>query len=37
MTHQPDQQLDLLDFILSCVRDRVAFRGLNQTTLWGSG
>ena len=22
---------------LSCVRDRVAFRGLNQTTLWGSG
>ena len=25
------------DFDLSCVRDRVAFRGLNQTTLWGSG
>jgi len=23
--------------VLSCVRDRVAFRGLNQTTLWGSG
>lgn len=22
---------------VSCVRDRVAFRGLNQTTLWGSG
>jgi len=22
---------------MSCVRDRVAFRGLNQTTLWGSG
>ena len=26
----------LLDTV-SCVRDRVAFRGLNQTTLWGSG
>jgi hypothetical protein len=23
--------------ILSCVRDRVAFRGFDQTTLWGSG
>ena len=23
--------------VVSCVRDRVAFRGLNQTTLWGSG
>jgi hypothetical protein len=22
---------------LSCVRDRVAFRGFDQTTLWGSG
>ena len=23
--------------IVSCVRDRVAFRGFDQTTLWGSG
>ncbi|MBK8462854.1 MAG: hypothetical protein IPL36_07455 [Nigerium sp.] len=26
-----------LGLVVSCVRDRVAFRGLNQTTLWGSG
>ena len=25
------------ELTLSCVRDRVAFQGLNQTTLWGSG
>ena len=28
---------DVARSIVSCVRDRVAFRGLNQTTLWGSG
>ena len=30
-------QLVVAERQVSCVRDRVAFRGLNQTTLWGSG
>lgn len=27
----------LIELEMSCVRDRVAFRGFDQTTLWGSG
>ena len=26
-----------MDSAVSCVRDRVAFWGFDQTTLWGSG
>ena len=28
---------DVAELEVSCVRDHVAFRSLNQTTLWGSG